>query len=219
MKVFRVAVALSLAAVLASPGVAQASEDDVQAPEPSVQEVDADSARQPGNPVERAVVDLKSLPADGYFTTYPGARSAGPIPNGSVVLLADNESNIIWAGNCGYTQNVDNPHPSGSTTSVHGSWRRKSATGTCPEFANVDIVLEAWWCDSWAGCRWLAINSNSADVRAGGGAGRHVNARRSCVPYQRLVSYRGRVDVDLIGVSDPSGWTYSSVVERSCAPG
>ena len=49
------------------------------------------------------------------------------------------------------------------------------------------------------------------------GSGRRGNARNGC-SGSTLVSYRGAVDVDLIGQSDPGGWTYSAEVGRSCYP-
>ncbi|MEL6890180.1 MAG: hypothetical protein AAFP84_01185 [Actinomycetota bacterium] len=169
------------------------------------------------------VVDVSLLPADGYFATHPEAATTGRADAGSIEsttelnagLLAGT-SDPITAGSCTYTQNVDTPHRSGGDVSVHGSWRRVS--GTCPRESNVDTYLQAWWCDSWFGCRWVTVASNSDDVRAGGGRGRRVTARKSCTPYTRDVSWRGLVDVDLIGQSDPGGRTESFIGTVRCAP-
>ena len=67
------------------------------------------------------------------------------------------------------------------------------------------------------GCSHMTIASDSRDVRAGGGSGRRGNARNGC-SSSALVSYRGAVDVDLIGQSDPPGLTYSNKFDYNCHP-
>lgn len=128
-----------------------------------------------------------------------------------------NVSGWITAGNCTYRQHVDNPHWSEGYTkiSVHGWWT-KSRNSSCPSEANVDIYLQAHWCNL-IDCSYINIASNSADVRAGGGSGRRVNTRNGCSAYI-VVSFRGKVDVDLIGQSDPRGYTYSPSLGRFCYP-
>jgi hypothetical protein len=88
--------------------------------------------------------------------------------------------------------------------------------GTCPSLANVDVYLQAYWCDGW-GCRWVTVASASRDVRAGGGAGNRVTARRTC-KSTKSVGWRGAVDVDLIGIDDPPGYTYSVIKNLGCEP-
>lgn len=126
-------------------------------------------------------------------------------------------SAVITAGSCKYKQAVDNPHHSNNPpgdVSVHGWWIKWS--GTCPSTADIDVVLYAWFCDEDDNCGWDALDSGNADVTAGGGSGRWANARHPCAGSQN-VSYLGRVDVDLNGVSDPSGYTYSEKV-LDCYP-
>lgn len=126
-------------------------------------------------------------------------------------------SDVITAGKCKYKQAVDNPHPSTKPSgyaSVHGWWLKDS--GTCPSTANVDVYLEAVFCDPF-GCYWRTIASGSKDVAPGGGSGDRANARNLCAD-NRTVGYRGFVDVDLNGVSDPSGYTYSPGVDLACYP-
>lgn len=145
--------------------------------------------------------------ASGHFVPYPG---------GDITPLA--ESGNITAGSCTYRQAIDNPHISSTApraTSVHGYWQRIS--GTCPSTANVDTYLQAYWCDRF-GCRWIVVASRSGDVRPGGGSGRRVTARRTCSSSSRTVGWRGFVDVDLNGVSDPPGYTYSPPVNLACVP-
>jgi hypothetical protein len=145
--------------------------------------------------------------ASGHFAAYPG---------GDITPLA--ESGNITAGSCTYRQAIDNPHISSTApraTSVHGYWKRIS--GTCPSTANVDTYLQAFWCDQF-GCRWITVASNSGNVNPGGGAGRRITARRVCSSSSKTVGWRGFVDVDLNGVNDPAGFTYSPAVNLTCVP-
>lgn len=143
--------------------------------------------------------------ADGHFAPYPGGGSVTPLV----------ESGVITAGACKYRQAIDDPHISSGDASIHGYWKKYS--GTCPSKANVDTYLQAYWCD-YLGCRFVTVASNSGDVYQGGGSGKWVTARRHCSSTARLVGWRGFVDVDLIGVSDPSGYTYSNIKNLYCTP-
>ena len=149
-------------------------------------------------------------PADGQYAPYEGSRVVGP-KNVSPQV----ESGVITAGSCKYKQAIDYPHRSGADTSIHGWWLKYS--GTCPSTANVDVYLQAWWCDFY-GCRWITVASGSGNYYAGGGSGRRANARRTCSSTARIVGWRGFVDVDLNGVSDPSGYTYSEIKNLYCSP-
>lgn len=154
-----------------------------------------------------ATPDLSSAPsapsAEGHFAPYPGSAAA---PMG--------ESGNITAGSCTYRQAIDNPHLSGGDTSIHGWWR--TIAGTCPSLANVDVFLQAFWCDPF-GCRWITVAAGSGDFRPGGGSGRRATARLACAT-NNLVGWRGFVDVDLIGVADPSGVTISTILNLACSP-
>jgi len=148
-------------------------------------------------------------PASGYFAPYPGGDG------GDVTIEAT--SGPITAGSCTYEQVNDDPHISSTApraASIHGWWVRDA--GTCPSKANVDQELQAFWCDAY-GCRWITVGFDSADVYAGGGSGNRVTARKTC-SSTKTVGWRGRTDVDLIGVSDPSGWTYSTIKNLACEP-
>lgn len=143
----------------------------------------------------------------GHFAPYSG--------DDDFTTLA--ESGDITAGSCTYRQAIDDPHISSTAplaASVHGWWRKIS--GTCPSKANVDVYLQGWWCDFY-GCRWITVASDSQDVYAGGGSGNRATARKTC-SNSNTVGWRGYVDVDLIGVSDPSGYTYSTIRDLPCSP-
>jgi len=171
-----------------------------------------------------ALAALVALPASAGASLLPSsapskASTSGrfaPYPGGLVTTMA--ESGPITAGSCTYKQAIDDPHISSTApaaASVHGWWLRVS--GTCPSKANVDTYLQGYWCDIY-GCRWITVASGSADVYAGGGSGNRVTARRTCSSTSKTVGWRGFVDVDLIGVSDPSGYTYSAIRNLACVP-
>jgi len=92
---------------------------------------------------------------------------------------------------------------------VHGRWKYWS--GTCPTYANVDVTLQALFCDPF-GCYWRTQDSTSLDRKSG----IDVVARHACAD-RRLVGYKGIVDVDLIGISDPGGVTIEQA-DVECYP-
>jgi hypothetical protein len=155
-------------------------------------------------------VSVAQAPApskSGHFAPYPG-RAVTPLA----------ESGDITAGSCTYRQAVDNAHISSTApraVSVHGWWIHRA--GTCPSTANVDTYLQGYWCDQF-GCRWITVGYDSGDVRAGGGSGNRITARHQCSSASKTVGFRGYVDVDLNGVSDPSGYTYSPPQNLTCVP-
>ena len=162
------------------------------------------------------------LPA---MTTAPSPASAASpdVPVGHYGSLDDLQevtpmatSPVITAGSCKYQQVTDNVHFSatGFAASAHGWWKKSS--GTCPSKANVDAQLQAVWCGSGP-CQWRTVDSNSDDVYSGGGSANRVAVRENC-SGSKTTGYRIRVDVDLIGVSDPSGWTNSAGVDLACYP-
>lgn len=124
-------------------------------------------------------------------------------------------SGPITAGSCRYQQANDNVHISSGDVSTQGWWLHYS--GTCPARANVDIHLQAVRCSSSGSCGWVTVDTDSGDYAAGGGRGRRATARESCAD-SRTVGYRSFVDVELIDASDPSGYTYSTPVDRNCYP-
>jgi len=128
------------------------------------------------------------------------------------------ESGDITAGNCTYRQAVDNAHPSSNPrgyASVHGWWKKRA--GTCPSTADVDVYLQAAFCDTEGNCGWRTIASGNKDVKPGGGANNRANARNRCAD-DRTVGYRDTSTLILNGVSDPDGYTYSPGRDIACYP-
>ncbi|MBD8608736.1 hypothetical protein IFT73_17920 [Aeromicrobium sp. CFBP 8757] len=82
--------------------------------------------------------------------------------------------------------------------------------------ANVDVQLQAVWC-SGGSCNWRTVDTKSDNVYAGGGSGNRAAVRENCAG-STTVGWRLRVDVDLIGVADPSGWTNSAGKDLACYP-
>jgi len=122
----------------------------------------------------------------------------------------------VTAGSCVFDQALDNPHTSGGEVSVHGWWLYRS--GTCPSKAKVSVWLQAYWQPTSGAGYWVTVTPTpgTKTVFAGGGSVARANVRTPCVT-SGPISWRGRVDVDLINWNDPSGYTYSYSTLR-CAP-
>lgn len=167
-----------------------------------------------------ALVSLGSGTAAGAPAPSPSPQTSGHY--GSLSELSDSgvtpmaSSGVITAGSCKYQQRTDDPHDPYPYTyvSVHGWWTKYS--GTCPSKANVDPALQAVYCDSF-GCYWKTVATGSVDYYQGGGSGQRSTGKEFCSRHQ-TVGWRGRVDVDLIGWSDPSGCTYTSGHDFPCYP-
>ena len=124
-------------------------------------------------------------------------------------------------GPCLYTTRGDYPHISiddgVDTVSAHGWWVERDGA-TCPEKATVTVWLEAYFCIDYPyNCLWLKQTpKRSDDVREGGGSGRRVNARFTCVS-NNLVGWRIAVDVDIPGQFDPPDVVYEQN-NVTCSP-
>lgn len=179
------------------------------APEPVAHSSVQPRADSPTTAPTAVPTGSEALP-DGYYWAPLSA-----LPDSSIEPLA--VSDPITAGNCTYRQVNDNVHISSTpptAASGHGWWQL--AGGTCPSTANVDIVLQAVLCGP-PGCDWNTVASGSSTVRPGGGSGKRATGRETCAGT-RTVGWRSYVDVDLTGVSDPSGYTYSVARDLACYP-
>jgi len=123
-------------------------------------------------------------------------------------LTSDDDSDqsaVSGQATCDYTTEGDDPHRSGNDASAHGWWIDNS-TGGCPEYADVEVVLQAHRCEWW-GCGWWTLAKREKRVREGGGRGKRATARYSCwssIP----TGWRSIIDVDLVGQSDPPDKKY-----------
>lgn len=129
------------------------------------------------------------------------------------------QSGVISAGStCSYRQVTDNPHLSSGDVSVHGSWL--AVSGCAGRTAYVTIELQAYGCDTgWpsSGCAWKTVGRGAGNFKPGGGSGQRATARVTC-RSSSSVGFRSRVDVDINGLNDPGGWTYSSEFTLPCYP-
>jgi hypothetical protein len=89
-------------------------------------------------------------------------------------------------------------------------------SGNCPPQADVNIALQAFWCDP-LGCRWTTVKSGSGRYNPGGGSGKRANARLDCANAS-TVGWRGGTDVDLPGIVDPGGRFYTPAQNLPCSP-
>lgn len=121
----------------------------------------------------------------------------------------------ITAGKCKYDGKADHPHKSNNEASVHGYWVRLG--GACPSTAKVTVDLSAYACASGSGCVWVTQNTKSGTFTPGSGTGHWATPHKGCSGAS-TVGWRGRVDVDLTNVSDPSGYQYSTAVDLACHP-
>lgn len=168
-------------------------------------------------PAAAVAVGHESPGTDAATAAEPAAGHFAPVSaltETTVTPMAT--SSVITAGSCKYQQAVDNVHFSstGWAASSHGWWLKYS--GTCPSKANVDVYLQAVYCDGFS-CYWKTVDTDSLDVYAGGGSGKRATARENC-SASTTVGWRSYVDVDLIGVGDPSGYTYSTPRDMACYP-
>lgn len=174
---------------------------------------------------------LSELQARGFDPDALGTFSAKPTASSASVNGHDSESvsasspnaqpaatsKRIKSGSCTYTQHVDHVHESKSAfeASAHGWWEIEA--GTCPTYANVDLEIQAVYCDQY-GCYWKRVIGDSKDLKAKNATGgKRLNVRKKCRD-SRAVGYRAWVDIDLKGQKDPGGRTYSKALDLTCYP-
>lgn len=87
---------------------------------------------------------------------------------------------LAW---CRYTTQGDYPHRSstGFAASAHGWWKDRSP-GSCPEYADVEVTLQAHLCfgnpHGRKHCWWDTLDHQEQRIRAEGGSGRRTTAPR-----------------------------------------
>lgn len=152
--------------------------------------------------------------SEGHWAVYPGAPSNGFEPQVSV-------SPQTVAGSCTYYTEGDLVHWSATAgqISAHGWWETPNFN-LCPTYAIVTVTLQGFYCDG--PCYWRAIpgeqqQPNPGTVRPRNVYGDWVNARFTCVG-STTVSFRSVIDVDLVGVSDPSDTLTTTFEDYPCLP-
>lgn len=163
----------------------------------------------------RLAVQLSSMPIIGGFPIRSVGTDGDWETLPSVPQTRMSLSSPVSAGGCSYLQANDDPHVTSPDVSIHGWWQR--VAGACPSQNKVTVGLLAFYCDYF--CGWVQVAQGSGNYYQGPGSGRWANARKPCAPMSDLVSWAGWTDVDLIGINDPPGVTYSRVVNFFCEPG
>lgn len=169
------------------------------------------AAARPGSPAPST--EPESEPITELETIEDIDLSSGHFAPAPPMLAPLATSGVITAGDCRYRQAVDEAHVTRGQASVHGYWIQVG--GTCPSTATSMVWIQAWWCDGY-GCRWITLESGTRS--AAPGTGKRANARWTCAPTNRLVGWRGIVDVDLDWHIDPSGLTIGDYRNLRCAP-
>ena len=167
------------------------------------------------NPKHRNTVAFDKAGCKFSFVLYSGPGADGSVADGGDVVMDQSISShatadlpiasvlIQTAGDCTFGSWGDDPHKSGNDVSVHGWWTDLSPPD-CPPSAYVEVWLSAAGCITGWGCFWVELDHNEQIHTAGGGAGHRTNARHPCLNSEEI-TFKNAVDVDLIGVGDPSG--------------
>lgn len=205
--------ALTLVALAAPAGATK--------PEPTPSEPVAESPLRLGGEISTDSPEYARLASSPDFHYAPATPAnlrrvaATPPLDAGLAVVAP----LVWAGNCEFTGKGGNPHIStkwgGRQASVHGYWVKIS--GTCPSTAKVTVDLQALACSSLYGCMWVTQNTDSGTYTPGSGSGKWATPHKPCANANR-VGWRGRVDVDLTNVNDPSGYQYSPELDLDCSP-
>lgn len=106
-----------------------------------------------------------------------------------------------------FTQRVDNVHWSHSapgSVHAHGGWKTSDKLLLSGYEAYVTVEIQ-----SAVTGKWKTVEVKHGVTKPGFVSGHRVTARESCSNYNNSW-WRARVDVDIIGMVDSSGWTYSS---------
>ncbi|WEV25720.1 hypothetical protein OYE22_11290 [Streptomyces sp. 71268] len=122
----------------------------------------------------------------------------GLASKGDYAYLSEEEWEILKGAGV-FETHGDYVHISGSApraVSAHGWWKRKSGPA---KYAKVTIELQAH-----AGAKWKTIDTGTKKkAKSGGGSANRAHARKNCKNATTVVKFRSRVDVDIIGYSDP----------------
>lgn len=154
----------------------------------------AEAVPRPGPPPRQAV--------------YTGSVGSPTVQPGTDATRIDG-ANALAASCSSFETHGDNVHYSGSEISGHGWWINRG----CPtSTAVVTVRLQAFYSDGV----WRTVNTAQSTVTSGGGAGRRATARALCRGAGGPFSFRTIVDVDLVGVNDPSGVGISPVQNLLC---
>jgi hypothetical protein len=111
---------------------------------------------------------------------------------------------------CVFFTDGDRVHRSGADVSGHGWWVRIN----CPAGtkAKVTIWLEEYFSDG----TWRVKAEGDKTVYSGGGRANRAAAHASCNSFSAFVSWRSRIDVDLVGRVDSAEQAITPVQDLAC---
>lgn len=154
----------------------------------------------------------------GFYTTIPSSEADAGLESTEDTRMSGSGELAQNFARCTFETGADNPHRSDGDVSAHGWWNETSEEDrTCPEYADVEVRLQAWWCDIFFNCWWVTQAIEESRVREGGGRGRRTTARQSCTRDGREVSWLNVVDVDLVGTWDRPFRAYKEI-DIECYP-
>ena len=157
-------------------------------------------------------------PSGGSWTAYQGSDVQ---PSDGTTSVESEQPGAYGQSRCVFSSWVDYAHVSRNRrdVSTHGWWEDDSSSA-CPEYDDVKVWLQSHWCrvPRDGHCYWQTESYNKQRVRAWDQGGRKVNARTVCKPATAVVRWRSKVDVDLVGHSDPPYQKYSPPRNLLCNP-
>ncbi|MEH1165503.1 hypothetical protein V6V47_08960 [Micromonospora sp. CPCC 205539] len=152
-------------------------------------------------PATPAAADSGSAPEAAHPAVAPASERGSSASASDMVALAP----------CAFVTDGDYVHKTGNDATGHGWWINiNCASGTR---ATVKIWLEEYYSDG----SWRVKGSGSkSPVYSGSGSANRANARATC-QSSAVVSWRSRIDVDLIGQVDSPEQAVTAVRELPCA--
>lgn len=119
---------------------------------------------------------------------------------------------VAQLSGCVFETKGDNVHKSGGDASGHGWW---ISYGGCGNSAVVTVQLQEYYCGGTV-CWWQNFGTKGkATVASGGGAGNRATGRATCAT-STLTGWRSEVDVDIVGISDPSDKLHTNPQNITC---
>ncbi|GAB3954618.1 hypothetical protein [Micromonospora vulcania] len=155
-----------------------------------------------------SVLPATAASADTGSASEAAHPAVAPVSERGSGLTA---SEIVAQAGCAFITDGDYVHKTGNDATGHGWWVNVNcASGTR---ATVKIWLEEYFSDN----SWRVKGSGSkSPVYSGGGSANRANARATC-QNSGTVSWRSRIDVDLIGQVDSPEQAVTAVRELACA--
>lgn len=180
-------------------------------------------AQEPGSDPGRKLCSLEQIQTLVTRGTDPTRECQGgwaPYPEAGPASAETQATALPEAllTTCPYTTGGDYVHLSSTpfAASGHGWWNTTNYS-LCPDYADVEVDLQAYY-HIGSYYYWVTVaNPPDERIRPKNIYGQQATARRDC-GASTSTGWRSIVDVDLVGVSDPSDKLYTTPVNLSCSP-